>query len=223
MSKVPLHTDALWNCPARGMLQCIVLVALFLTAGQGSRVYAQSSATNEERPFFVIGVGAGAMSVDLPNPEKSGETFGTKFRSRFDMGIRPQQWLEFAVELGLTQLGAADSVNAILESQKLPGDAAYTLVDWNVGARLFLPGSARFVPWVRAAVGQAWLRLSAPQGYREEDLAWALGVGIDYEAWRSVLFRSEARYLGQQTSDTTASSLSVDLGIFFALRRSQFD
>jgi len=102
-------------------------------------------------------------------------------------------------------------------------DAAYTLVDWNVGARLFLPGSPRFVPWVRAGVGQAWLRLSAPQGYREQDLAWVLGVGIDYEPWRSVLFRSEARYLGQQTSDTTASSLSVDLGIFYALRRSQFD
>jgi len=163
------------------------------------------------------------MSVDLPHPEKPGETFGTAFRSRFDLGVRPRPWLELAGELGLTQLGASDSVNALLEAGGFPRDAAYTLVDWNAGARLMLPAAARLVPWVRAGIGQAWLRLSAPQGYRQQDLAWSLGVGIDYEAWRSVLFRSEARYLGQQAADSTASSLSVDVGIFFALRRSQFD
>ena len=124
--------------PFHGVLRCIVFCALFFVCGVKSQIHAQPEAPVEERPFFVIGVGAGAMSVDLPNPDNPGETFGTKFRSRFDMGIRPQQWLELAGELGLTQLGAADSVNAILEANSLPPDAAYTLVDWNVGAR---------VPW----------------------------------------------------------------------------
>jgi opacity protein-like surface antigen len=205
---------------AEQMLCCAFFVAFVVSSGLVTSSRAQST---QPGPFFVVGIGAGAMSVDLPHPEQSSETFGTKFRSRFDLGFRPQPWLELAGELGLTQLGASDSVNALLEANKLPPDAAYTLVDWNVGARLFMPGSTRFLPWVRAGIGQAWLRLSAPQGYRQQDLAWALGVGIDYEAWRSVLFRSEARYLGQKSGDTTASSLSVDLGVFFALRRSQFD
>ena len=221
-SSQSLRLHALQVSRPRGVLQCIVFCVLFLAAGT-SALRAQSNEPNEERPFFVIGVGAGAISVDIPNPEKPGETFGTKFRSRFDLGFRPQHWLELAAELGLTQLGAADSVNAILEGNGFPPDAAYTMVDWNVGARIFMPGTTRFVPWFRGGIGQAWLRLAAPNGYRQQDLAWVLGVGIDYEPWRSVLFRSEARYLGQQSADSTPSSLSVDLGIFYALRRSQFD
>ena len=176
-----------------------------------------------EAPFFVVGIGAGAIYVDLPHPEKPGEAFGTRFRTRFDIGFRPIAAVELGAELGLSQLGASDSVNAILASGGFPEEAAYTLVDWNVGARWFLPGTGSWTPWVRGALGQAWLKLSAPDGYREQDFAWVLGVGIDVEPLRGMLLRSEARYLGQSTSGDPASHLSVDLGIYYALRRSQFD
>jgi hypothetical protein len=196
--------------------------AVFLWWGLAAPIQAQPKTSND-RPFFVVGVGVGVLSVDLPNPEKPGDSFGRQFRSRFDLGVRPLQWLEIAGELGLAQLGASDSVNAILTANQLPPNAAYTLVDWNVGTRLFLPGPTRVVPWVHFGIGQAWLRLSAPQGYRQQDLAWVLGAGLDYEPWRSLLFRGEARYLGQRTANSTPSSFGVDVGIFFALRRSQFD
>jgi opacity protein-like surface antigen len=204
--------------PRRHSLLLVALLSSGLFCAAGS--HAQEPA---DTPFFVVGIGAGAISIDLPHPEEPGEDFGTRFRTRFDIGFRPATWLELGVELGLAQLGASDSVNAILEAGGLPQEAAYTFVDWNVGARMFMPGTARWTPWVRGALGQAWLKLSAPQGYREQDLAWALGVGLDFEPMRSLLLRSEARYLGQQTSGDPASHLSVDLGIFYALRRSQFD
>jgi hypothetical protein len=186
-------------------------------------VTASAQTTTEDRPFAVFGVGAGAMQVDVADPEHPGDTFGTRFRGRFDLGVRPLEWLEVGGEVGLTRCGASDSVNAILESQGDDPDAAYTLVDWNVGARFLLPGTQRLVPWVRAALGQAWLRLSAPDGYRVEDLAWVAGVGLDTEPWRSVLFRAEARYLGIDTSPDVSHNVSVDLALYYAFHRSQFD
>jgi len=206
----------------RGAAAC--LVVLLVLAGTGSGAGAQSpSPVVPESPFVLVGVGAGALSVDVPHPEKPGETFGTRFRSRFDLGVRPRPWLEVGAELSLARLGASDSVNAILAAQGDVADAAYTLVDWNVSVRYLLPEAMHLVPWVRAGVGQAWLRLSAPEGRRVQDLAWVGGVGLDAEPWRSVLFRAEARYLGIASDPETAHNFGATLGLFYAMRHSQFD
>ncbi|MFQ5600939.1 MAG: outer membrane protein [Candidatus Krumholzibacteriia bacterium] len=179
-----------------------------------------------ERTLLLMGLGAGALDLDIPHPERPGEDFGARFRLRFDLGYELRSWLEIGAELGIAMLGESDSLNALLRQRGSPGEASYTFVDVGVGVRArWLLGTGRWAPFVRGAVGAATLSLSAPDGLgsRQSDPTWSAGAGLEWTPYTPVVLRFEGRYMGQRSEDATRSHASAELVVLYALSTSRMD
>lgn len=177
-----------------------------------------------EPPFVTVGVGGGVIDVSLPVPDSPDEDFGVRPRVRFDVGVRPRPWLEVGGELGLAFLGDSDSLRAFLAQQSLEDEAAYTLVDWNVGARLLWSPSKRTALFLRGSAGMGWLRLAAPADYgrRESDATWSFGGGLEVVPFARSLLRIEARGLGQAAADGTHHHATFEAVLLYAPSRERF-
>lgn len=201
--------------------------ALWLLAGcvgLTSPTLADDSGSADDRRLVVVGIQLGAVDVDLPHPEKRGESFGSRFRLGFQMGYDLTARLAVDADLGFSFLGESDSLNAILEEQGREPGAAYTLVDCSVGLVGRWPlGAGRWAPFVRASGGVVSLALSSPDGgSRETDPSWSLGGGLELSLARPVLMRAEGRWLAQGAEGATANHITVELALFYAMHRSLF-
>ena len=213
----PDHRVALELTRAARATWCTATLVLFSICLDVPRVWA-------EPPFVTVGVGAGVIDVALPDPDSPSEDFGARPRLRFDIGVRPRPWLEVGGELGLAFLGDADSLRAFLAQQGLEDEAAYTLVDWGVGARLVWARSKRAALFVRGSAGMGWLRLAAPEDYgqRETDATWSFGGGLEVVPFTRSLVRIEARALGQAADDGTHHHATFEAVLLYAPGRERF-
>lgn len=177
------------------------------------------------RRLVLVGLECGAVDVDLPHPERPGESFGRQFRLGLQAGYEFTHWLEVDAEVGFSFLGESDSLNAILVAQGGEAGAAYTLVDFGIGVVGRWPlGSGRFAPFVRASGGLASLALSWPEGgARETDPAWSAGGGLEFSLARPVVLRLQGRWMGQREDDgTTRSHGTAELAAFYAFHTANF-
>jgi opacity protein-like surface antigen len=175
-------------------------------------------------PRVVVGAGAGAMHVDLPDPD-TGTSFGTRPRVQFALGYEARPWLELGAELGFTYLQESDSLNAILATQGSQERALRTHLQAFADARLrWLHGESSWAPFARAGVGMASLRTSAGDiaNQRDNEPAWNAGGGLDWYVHRHILLRLEGLYIGQTVEDGgTRSHLAACLTVHYSLHASQ--
>ena len=169
------------------------------------------------RAVVIVGIGGGVLDVDLPDPDRPGESIGLSPRLRFDLGYEISSWFGVDAELGFTMLGGSDSLDAALEEMGLAERSAFTLVDVSAGVRGRWPlGAGRWAPFVRAHYGVATLSLSAPgTGSRETEPLWKLGGGLEVLPIRVILLRLEAQWLGQRHQDSTRNHVGVDFSVFY--------
>jgi opacity protein-like surface antigen len=213
MEKIPLHRFI------SGAAVATLLAAFHLLHAAP----ASGQTPDSSRVVALIGVGAGAIRVDIPHPEKPGESFGSRPRVNFDLGYEISSHWGVDAELGVSFLGESDSLNAILELEGRDPGAAYTLVDFSVGLRGRLPlGSGRWAPFARAGIGGATFSLSWPDGgRRDNDLSWSLGGGLEFAPARMVLFRLEARWLAHRFAETIRNHAVIEFSVLYALLRSR--
>jgi len=175
-------------------------------------------------PRVVLGVGAGAMHVDLPDPDAGGESFGSRPRVNFVLGYEARPWLELDGEVGFTYLQQSDSLNALLVAQGSQEKALRTHVQAFVDARLrWLRGESRWAAFARAGAGVASLRTSAGDisNERETDPAWNAGLGLDCYVHRHILVRLEGVYIGQSFDDATRHHALAAVAVHYALHAGQ--
>ena len=190
-----------------------------------STIAATQSAPNPGRRLVLVGLEFGAIDVDLPHPERPGESFGACFRLGLQTVYEPTTWLGVDAEVGFSFLGESESLNAILTAQGGEAGAAYTLVDFGVGVCGRWPlGSGRWAPFARASGGLASLALSYPDGgTRETDPSWSVGAGLEFTLARPVVLRLQGRWLGQRQDDgATRSHVTGELAVFYALHTGRF-
>lgn len=204
--------------PIAGAAAAAVLAVLHFCASPAS---AQTS--DGSRVVALVGVGVGGIHVDIPHPEKPGESFDNRPRVSFDLGYEISSHFGVGAALGISFLGESDSLNAILAEMGRDEGSAYTLVDFTVGLRGRLPlGSGRWAPFTRAGIGGATFSLSWPDGgQRENDLAWYVGGGLEFALARMVLFRLDAGWLGHRFREVTRNHVTVEFVVFYALTRSR--
>ena len=210
------------------------LVAILL-GGLPLRSYAQTETpapessgvgTSAARRLVLVGLEFGAIDVNLPHPERPGESFGSQFRLGLQARYEITSWLGIDAEVGFSFLGESDSLNAILEGQGREPGAAYTLVDCGIGVVARWPlGSGRWAPFLRASGGLASLALSSPDGgTRETDPSWSAGGGVEWTVARPVVLRFQGRWLGQRTDDgITRSHATAELAVFYAFYAGSFE
>lgn len=182
-----------------------------------------------ESPFdatrIVIGIGAGAMHVDLPDPDAAGESFGTRPRVQFALGYEVRPWLELGGEVGFTYLPESDSLNALLAAQGSQEKALRTHLQAFADARLrWVHGESSWAPFARAGIGVASLRTSAGDiaDSRATDPAWNAGGGLDWFVHRHILLRLEGLYIGQSVDEGSARShAAASLTVHYALHAGQ--
>jgi opacity protein-like surface antigen len=205
------------RCPGRAATLGLLLAA-FLS---GAAVAAESSSGSDSTRVLVgVGIGAGVLDVDLPDPNRPGETFGPSFRLHLGIGYEITRWLGVDAEIGFTTLGGSDSLDAILRSMGRDDESAFTLVDFGVGVRgRWQLAASRWAPFLRAGAGGATFSLSAPGfGSRETDPTWNLGGGLEFLPVRAVILRLEGGWLGHQYQDSTRNHVSLDFVVLYAFR-----
>lgn len=205
-----------WDRGARAALA--VCVASAAAAGHTAPILDPVAVT--------IGVGAGAVRADLPDPNRPGERFGTEPYVRFDIGWAARPWLELGAELGLGFVGESDSLREIVAQTRPDAAAPFTLVHWGVVVRPRLAlGSGRWAGFGRAGLGGVTLSLSAPEGgrgRRDDGVAWNAGGGLELRAHRRLLLRAEALWLGQSDGATHHHAVAT-LSLLYAFPRAAFD
>jgi hypothetical protein len=175
-------------------------------------------------PRVVLGAGAGAMHVDLPDREAAGDAFGTRPLVLFDLGLEARPWLEIGAELDYTYLQESDSLNAALAAQGSDERGLRTLVQATLDARLrWLHGASCWAPFLRAGAGVAAFYTHAGDLVQtwDTDPAWAAGAGLDWYPHRHILLRGEIAYRGQTTDGETAHHAAGTLAIHYAVHRGQ--
>lgn len=178
-----------------------------------------------DRTAVLVGVGGGAMRVDLPDPNHPGESFGTRPRLCFDLGYEANPWLEVGADVALAMLGESDSLNAILRQGGSKEVAPFTLVQAALDVRArWIAGNGRWAPYARAGAGVSALSLSAPGalGRRDRDPAWNLGGGVEFYARRRIVLRAEGLYVGQAAQGGTRHHAVAGLTLLYALPRAAF-
>jgi opacity protein-like surface antigen len=207
-------------CRLRRRLLAIALIAFLCTP-----CIAAADGSPFDAPRVVLGAGAGAMHVDLPDPDAGGESFGTRPRVQFALGYEARPWLELGAELGFTYLPESDSLNAVLVAQGSQEKALRTHLQAFADARLrWLHGGSSWAPFARAGVGVASLRTSAGDiaDERETDPAWNAGGGLDWFVHRHILVRLEGLYIGQTVDHGgTRSHAAAGLTVHYALHAGQ--
>jgi hypothetical protein len=208
-----------------GLRRILVLLLLAGSLGLASPCHGDpSSDVADDRRLVIVGLQLGAIDVDLPHPEKPGESFGSRFRLGFQMGYDVTRRFAVDADLGFSFLGESDSLNAILEAQGRAPGAAYTLLDFGVGLVGRWPlGQGRWAPFVRASGGLVSLSLSWPDGgERQTDPAWSLGGGLEFALARPVLLRAQGRWLGQRSDGETANHATLELAVYYVMYQSLF-
>lgn len=196
------------------LVTSLVLIACSAHAGESPYV----------APRVVLGAGAGAMYVDLPDPDAGGAAFGSRPRVNFALGFEARPWLELGGELAFTYLPESDSLNALLVAQGSQEKALRTHVQAFADVRLrWLPGESRWAPFVRAGAGIASLHTSAGDisNDRETDPAWNAGLGLDCYVQRHILLRLEGLYIGQTFDDGTRHHGVAAVAVHYALHARQ--
>ncbi len=205
--------------------------AAFVVAGIASLALPESSFSQSShgiapaRRLVLVGLEVGAIDVDLPHPEEPGETFGNRFRLGLQVGYEVTRRFALDAELGFSFLGESDSLNAALAAQGREEGAAYTLVDFGIGAlaRWPLGEEGRWAPFVRATAGIVSLALSSPDlSTRETDPSWSAGGGMEFVLARPVVLRFQARWMGQQQDGELRHHVTGELAIFYALHSDSF-
>ena len=204
----------------------LVSLPLQVLAQAGTPVAQPSPEPTETgRRLVLVGLEFGGIDVDLPHPERLGETFGACFRLGLQAGYEITTWLGVDAEVGFSFLGESDSLNAVLTAQGGEPGAAYTLVDGGIGIVGRWPvGSGRWAPFVRATGGLASLALSWPDGgTRETDPSWSAGGGVEFTVARPVVLRLQGRWIGQREDDGTVRKHgTAELAVFYAFHARSF-
>ncbi len=201
------------------------VVAVIASLALPESSFSQSSGDiAPARRLVLVGVEFGAIDVDLPHPEEPGATFGERFRLGMQLGYEVTRRFALDAELGFSFLGESDSLNAALAAQGREEGAAYTLVDFGVGALARWPlGEGRWTPFVRATAGLVSLALSSPDlSTRETDPSWSAGGGMDFVLARPVVLRFQARWMEQQQDGEPRHHVTGELAVFYALHTNSF-
>jgi len=183
---------------------------------------APLAAVAHEPPAAVVGVGLGATSVDLPDPNPGATDLGAGFLVRFDLGYSPRPWFEIAGEVGFGLFGESDSLNAVLVADSVAGISSRTHLQALAVARArWLRAESSWAPFVSAGAGVAGLSLAAPGGYgdRELDPAWTAGAGLEWYAHPRLMLRLEGAYLGQAAEVRTAHHATACLTLLVGIPR----
>lgn len=197
-----------------------------LAGATGSFAAAAENAADVEvasRRLVLVGLETGVIHVDIPHPERSGESFGTRLRLAAQVGYEIGRRFAMDGEIGFSFLGESDSLNAILVSQGRAEGAAYTLVDASLGLTGRWPLGSRWAPFARASGGLASLALSWPDGgTRSTDPLWSLGGGLEIGLARPVLLRLQGRWMGQAAGGSTQHHATAELAVFYAFYQRSF-
>ena len=196
------------------------LILAFL--GPGAAWGSADGVRFPDRTAVLLGLGAGAMRVDLPDPNHPGERFGTRPRLCFDLGYEARPWLEVGADVALAMLGESDSLNTILRAGGSREVAPFTLVQAALDVRArWIAGSGRWAPFARAGAGVSALSLSAPGGLgrRDRDPTWNLGGGVELYAQHRIVLRAEGVYVGQSVHGGTRHHAVAGLALLYALPR----
>jgi opacity protein-like surface antigen len=206
--------------PTPGRAAAIGFLIATRLSGAAAPASAAESHADSTRVLVGVGIGAGVLDVDLPDPNRPGETFGPSFRLHFGIGYEISRWLGVDAEIGFTQLGGSDSLDAVLRAMGRDEESAFTLVDFGAGVRARWPlAASTWAPFLRAGGGGATFSLSAPGfGTRETDPAWSLSGGLEFLPVRAVILRFEGGWLGHQYQDVTRHHVSLDLVVLYAFR-----
>ena len=203
---------------ALGFLAAAAAATPRAVAAAGSR-YPDASAV-------LVGIGSGVIHVDLADPNRRPQRFGTKLHVNFDLGYEIRPWLELGADLGLGMLGQSDSLNAVLEREQQSGVGHMTFVHAAIDVRgRWLHGSGRWAPYVRAGGGGVTLSLSAPGGLgsRDNDAAANVGGGLEFYAHRRLVLRAEGLDVVQWAGGGARHHAAAGLTLLYALPRSALD
>jgi hypothetical protein len=206
-------------------MRAAFVVAVIASLALPDPSFSQSSGDiAPARRLVLVGVEFGAINVDLPHPEEPGATFGERFRLGMQLGYEVTRQFALDAELGFSFLGESDSLNAALAAQGREEGAAYTLVDFCIGALARWPlGEGRWAPFVRATAGLVSLALSSPDlSTRETDPSWSAGGGMEFALARPVVLRFQARWMGQQQDGEPRHHVTGELAVFYALHTNSF-
>lgn len=201
-------------------MRAVAILAAGLLLGRAAAAAGQtrSGPTDSTRVLVLVGIGAGVLDVDLPDPNHPGAIFGPSFRLSFDLGYEFSDWLGVQAGVGFTMLGGSDSLDAVLRGMGREDESAFTLVDFGAGVRVRWPlASGRWAPFVRAGAGGATFSLAAPGfGRRDTGPTWSAGGGVEILPVRPVVVRVAASWLGHRYQDVTRNHVGVELVVLYA-------